>query len=94
MPRPKTLSTPSSADDACGAEVILAADVFYQRELAALALRFLTAAAQSGAGVLVADPGRAFLPAASLTPLTTYEVPVLTVLEDVPVKRVTVYRLT
>ena len=81
-------------DDACGAEVILAADVFYQRELAALALRFLTAAARSGAGVLVADPGRAFLPAASLTPLTSYEVPVLTVLEDVPVKRVTVYRLT
>ena len=41
-----------------------------------------------------ADPGRAFLPAASLTPLTSYEVPVLTVLEDVPVKRVTIYRLT
>jgi predicted nicotinamide N-methyase len=80
--------------DTCGAEVILAADVFYQRELAALALRFLRRAVRSGADVLVADPGRAFLPAASLTTLTSYEVPVLTVLEDVPVKRVTVYRLT
>ena len=83
-----------AADDTRGAELILAADVFYQRELAGLALRFLTGAARSGAGVLVADPGRAFLPAASLTPLTSYEVPVLTVLEDVPVKQVTVYRLT
>ena len=82
-----------AADDACGAEVILAADVFYQRELAALALRFLTRAARSGADVLVADPGRAFLPAASLTPLISYQVPVLRELEDVPVKTVTVYRL-
>ena len=83
-----------AADDTRGAELILAADVFYQRELAGLALRFLTGAARSGADVLVADPGRAFLPAASLTPLTSYEVPVLTVLEDVPVKQVTIYRLT
>ena len=82
-----------AADDACGAEVILAADVFYQRELAALALRFLTRAARSGADVLVADPGRAFLPAASLTPLISYQVPVLRELEDAPVKTVTVYRL-
>jgi len=82
-----------ASDDAGGAEVVLAADVFYQRELAGLALRFLRAAARPGVHVLVADPGRAFLPAASLTPLTSYEVPVLTVLEDAPVKTVTVYRL-
>jgi predicted nicotinamide N-methyase len=82
-----------ASDDAGGAEVVLAADVFYQRELAGLALRFLRAAARPDGDVLVADPGRAFLPAASLTPLTSYEVPVLTVLEDAPVKTVTVYRL-
>ena len=75
------------------AEIVLAADVFYQRELAELALRFLRAAAGSGADVLVADPGRAFLPAAALTPLSSYQVPVLSVLEDGPVKNVTVYRL-
>ena len=80
-------------DNAREAEVILAADVFYQRELAELALRFLRQAAWSGADVLVADPGRAFLPAAALTSLTSYRVPVLSVLEDVPVKNVTVYRL-
>jgi len=78
--------------DAFEADVVLAADVFYQRELAGLALRFLRRAAASGAAVLVADPGRAFLPAASLTALACYEVPVLGVLEDAPVKTVTVYR--
>jgi predicted nicotinamide N-methyase len=79
--------------DACEAEVVLAADVFYQRELAGLALDFLRAAAGSGADVLVADPGRAFLPSAALTPLASYQVPVLSVLEDAPLKNVTVYRL-
>jgi predicted nicotinamide N-methyase len=79
--------------DAGGAEVILAADVFYQRELAALALRFLRAAADAGTTVLAADPGRAFAPAGELTPVATYQVPVLDVLEDVPVKDVTIYRV-
>jgi predicted nicotinamide N-methyase len=76
-----------------GADVVLAADVFYQRDLAAMALRFLRAARSAGADVLTADPGRAFVPRESLTALATYQVPVLTVLEDLPVKEVTVYRL-
>jgi predicted nicotinamide N-methyase len=80
-------------DSAGAADVVLAADVFYQRELAALALAFLSAAARSGADVLVADPGRAFVPRAALTPLTTCELPVLSVLEDGQVKTVTIYRL-
>jgi predicted nicotinamide N-methyase len=75
------------------AEVILAADVFYQRDLAALALGFLEAARRAGADVLVADPGRAFVPRTSLAALTAYELPVLTVLEDASAKRVTIYRL-
>jgi predicted nicotinamide N-methyase len=75
------------------AEVVLAADVFYQRELAVTALRFLRAARAAGAAVLAADPSRAFVPRAGLTALAAYEVPVLAVLEDAPVKTVTVYRL-
>jgi predicted nicotinamide N-methyase len=74
-------------------DVVLAADVCYQRELAALALRFLQAARRAGADVLIADPGRAFVPRSSLTELVAYQVPVLTVLEDAPVKPVTIYRL-
>ena len=83
-----------AVEEAGDAEVVLAGDVFYQRQLAELALRFLRAAAGSGAEVLVADPGRAFVPAASLTALARYEVPVLTAIEDAPVKTVTVYRLS
>ena len=82
-----------AADDPADAAVILAGDVFYQRELAQLALRFARAAADGGADVLLADPGRAFLPADSLTPVALYDVPVLTAIENAPVKTVTIYRL-
>jgi predicted nicotinamide N-methyase len=82
-----------AAADHGDAEVILAADVFYQRDLAAVALAFLKAARRAGATVLVADPARAFVPAAELAPVMTYEVPVLKVLEDTQVKKVTVYSL-
>ena len=89
--------TPRSVDlaaaTAVDAEVVLAADVFYQRDLAAMALRFLQAARAAGAVVLAADPARAFVPRAELTVLATYDVPVLTVLEDIPVKPVTIYQL-
>jgi predicted nicotinamide N-methyase len=82
-----------AADGPGEAQVVLAADVFYQRDLAALALRFLRAASAGGATVLAADPSRAFVPRAVLTAVATYEIPVLTVLEDTPVKQVTVYKL-
>ena len=58
----------------------------------AAALRAMAASA-AGATVLAADPSRAFVPRAELTALTTYEVPVLAVLEDTPVKLVTIYQL-
>jgi predicted nicotinamide N-methyase len=82
-----------AADRAAGADVVLAGDVFYQRELAERALGFLREAAREGAEVFIADPDRAFLPVGSLTPLIRYEVPVLSAVEDTPVKNVTVYRL-
>lgn len=82
-----------AAPDHGDAEVILAADVFYQRDLAAMALTFLKAARRAGATVLAADPARAFVPKAELTLVRTYEIPVLQVLEDIPVKTVTIYSL-
>jgi predicted nicotinamide N-methyase len=88
---------PASLDmgfaDAGGADVVLAADVFYQRELAAVALAFLRRAAAAGAQVLCADPGRAFVPRDCLEAVASYEVPVLAAIEDAQVKTVTVYRL-
>jgi predicted nicotinamide N-methyase len=74
-------------------DVVLAADVFYQRELAALALAFLKSARRAGAAVLAADPARAFVPKAEFVPVTSYEIPVLRVLEDTALKTVTIYRL-
>jgi predicted nicotinamide N-methyase len=79
--------------DGSAPEMVLAGDAFYQRDLAAVALRFLRAARQAGADVLVADPGRAYVPREALTVVASYQVPVLTVLEDQPVKPVTIYRL-
>ena len=83
-----------AAEDPGDAEVVLAGDVFYQRQLAEVAMAFLRAAVCAGARVLVADPGRAFVPLGSLTALSRYEVPVLTAIENSPVKTVTVYRLS
>jgi predicted nicotinamide N-methyase len=76
-----------------GADVVLAADVFYQRAMAAVALAFLRRAAAAGADVLCADPGRAFVPRDCLEAVASYEVPVLAAIEDAEVKTVTVYRL-
>ena len=92
-PQVTAVSVDLAAADLGDAEVVLAGDVFYQRELAAIALRFLEAAKRADVEVLIADPGRAFVPKASLAALTTYEIPVLTVLEDTPAKQVTIYRL-
>jgi predicted nicotinamide N-methyase len=82
-----------TSGDAGGADLVLAADVFYQRDLAAVALAFLRAAAGAGAAVLCADPGRAFLPRDCLSPVASCDVPVLAAIEDNSVKTVTVYRL-
>jgi predicted nicotinamide N-methyase len=90
---PAVLPAARAAEVHCAPDVVLAADVFYQRELAALALAFLQAARRAGATVLAADPARAFVPKAELTVVRSYEIPVLQVLEDTAVKTVTIYRL-
>lgn len=90
---PRLVDLAAAADGAADAEVVLAADVFYQRDMAATALSFLRGARRGGARVLVADPGRAFVPKDDLRALVTYEIPVLAVLEDAPVKQVTIYQL-
>ncbi|MER7279482.1 50S ribosomal protein L11 methyltransferase [Dactylosporangium sp. NPDC000244] len=73
------------------AEVVLAGDVFYSREMTRRMLDYLRRAARGGATVLVGDPGRAYLPREHLALLAEYEVPVPQTLEDAPVKRTTVW---
>lgn len=75
------------------AEVVLAADIWYEQRLAERAIGLLKRASSRGASVLVADAGRAFLPRPLLCELDTYDVPVLADLEDAQVKRVMILTL-
>jgi predicted nicotinamide N-methyase len=74
------------------ADLVLAGDAFYERELAERALPVLASARAAGAQVLAGDPGRAYLPRTGLTPVASYDVPAWPGLEDSAVKRTTVWR--
>ncbi|MET8150991.1 class I SAM-dependent methyltransferase [Actinoplanes sp. NPDC049668] len=75
------------------ADVILAGDVFYSREMAGRVLPFLRRAAGRGALVLVGDPGRAYLPIEGMVLRSSYDVPVIEALESVPVRRTSVWQV-
>lgn len=75
-----------------GFDVLLAGDVFYNREFAERLAPWFTRLADNGKTVLVGDPGRSYLPRERLTKLAEYQVPVTRVLEDTEVKRTTVWR--
>jgi predicted nicotinamide N-methyase len=74
-------------------DVILAGDCWYEASLAARVMPWLRRARDLSIDVLVGDPGRRFLPTAELTKLATYEVRTTTELEDLDLKRGTVYAL-
>ena len=75
---------------AMAADVLLAGDVFFDRELAARLTPWFDHLARDGMTVLVGDPGRAYLPGDRLDCLATYTVPVTRALEDAEIKRVSV----
>ncbi|MGI9005526.1 MAG: class I SAM-dependent methyltransferase [Streptosporangiaceae bacterium] len=75
------------------AGVVLAADVWYERDLASRTAGLLARAGHRGARVLAADVGRAFLPRDLFREVASYEVPVLADLEDAEVKRVQILTL-
>jgi predicted nicotinamide N-methyase len=75
-----------------GSDLLLAGDVFYDREMTAAILPWFDRLAENGIEVLVGDPGRSYCPKDRLTKLAVYEVPVLTALEGSEVKRTTVWR--
>jgi predicted nicotinamide N-methyase len=74
-------------------DVVLAGDVFYNRDMAAAMLAHFQVARADGAVVLVGDPGRAYVPVDDLDIVSTYDVPVVRDLEDVDVKNTTVWRV-
>jgi predicted nicotinamide N-methyase len=76
-----------------GWPVILAGDICYERELALRVIGWLQVLVRRGACVLIGDPGRAYLPRASLTLLATHQVPVTRELEDMDIKTTSVWQL-
>jgi predicted nicotinamide N-methyase len=76
-----------------GADVVLAGDIWYERRLAARAAGLLGRASARGAGVLVGDIGRAFLPRTLMREVASYDVPVIAELEGADVKRVLILTL-
>jgi len=74
-----------------GWDVILAGDIFYERDTAERVFAFLAWHAERGATVLVGDPGRAYLPVAHLAKLAEYRVAVTRELEDNTIKHTAVW---
>ncbi len=74
-------------------DVVLAGDVFYEKPMTARILPWLRELARS-AEVLIADPGRAFLPSEGLEAVLTVVVPTTLELEDRVERVVTIARLS
>ncbi len=75
------------------ADVILAGDIFYDREAAGRFLPWLRARVTAGTRVLVGDPGRGYFPGAGTKILARYEVPVPFDLESRETKACGVFEL-
>jgi len=76
-----------------GFDVVLAGDVFYERELAARSLAWFRRLAADGIAVLAGDPGRPYTPGEELPIRATYEVPALSAIEAAPVLRTRVVEI-
>jgi predicted nicotinamide N-methyase len=76
-----------------GWDVVLAADICYERETAGRALDWLATLAARGAEVRIGDPGRTYLPRERLERIAKYDVPVTRELEDAEIKNTGVWRL-
>jgi predicted nicotinamide N-methyase len=74
--------------------VILAGDVCYERESSDRVTAWLRSQAEEGVLVLLADPGRHYVPVDGLELVATYDVPTLHELESVHEKRTRVWRMT
>jgi predicted nicotinamide N-methyase len=74
-----------------GADLVLAADAFYECDLAGQVTKFLERCRARGAAVLVGDFGRRYLPYSRLAALASYDVPGLGALESRDVVRTTIW---
>jgi len=74
-------------------DTVIAGDVCYEAPMTAHILPWLRGLAAAGVEVLIADPGRAYVPAAGMETLATYRVPTTRELEDREERLVTIHRL-
>jgi predicted nicotinamide N-methyase len=74
-------------------DLVLVGDLFYERPLAERVLPFLEAARSHGATVLVGDPRRSYFPKDRFEQVAEFAVPVTRDLEDMEIKRTSVWRL-
>lgn len=86
---------PTWAEDAAGLspapDIVLAGDVWYEKELADRVSAYLDLAASCGARVLTGDIGRTYFPRSRYHCLTTYEMPASVALEGRPALRASVW---
>jgi predicted nicotinamide N-methyase len=75
------------------ADLICAADICYEKPLAAEVMAWLVRARAAGTRVLIGDPGRSYFPKSGLEKLAEYQVPTTRELEDMEVKRTAVWAL-
>ncbi|RKK01559.1 methyltransferase [Pseudoroseomonas wenyumeiae] len=77
----------------CRWDTILAGDVCYEAPMTGHIFPWLRRMAQEGAEVLLADPGRAYLPKEGLAAVARFSVPTTRELEDRDARDVTIYRV-
>jgi predicted nicotinamide N-methyase len=75
------------------ADVLLAGDICYEGPMAAAVMAWLAQGRAAGATVLVGDPGRTYFPKDGLEKLAEYQVPTTRELEDLAIKRTSVWTL-
>jgi predicted nicotinamide N-methyase len=79
--------------DPPAADLICAGDVCYEKPFAEAVMAWLHRAHAAGTRVLIGDPGRSYFPKSGLTRLAEYQVPTTRELEDMEVKRTSVWAL-
>lgn len=84
------LAGPDGAPDA---DVVIAGDVCYEREMSARALAWLRSHAARGRLVLLGDPGRNYFSAQGLEELARYEIPTSLQLENRGMRETVLWRV-
>jgi predicted nicotinamide N-methyase len=83
----------AGADGAPEADVVIAGDVCYERDMSVRALKWLRSHANAGRLVLLGDPGRNYFSAQGLEELARFEIPTSLQLENSGMRETVVWRV-